>query len=440
MGFNTTDMGYAIFNNVRIPRDQMLMGHAKVDRDGTYTRPKHDKLAYSTLIYTRVNIIRTSAYQLAQAAVIATRFSVVREQGVGVASGAQKEIAIIDYKSQQYRLLTAMSQAYGLIFASATCTKAYDALMVEQLSDNHGDLPRLHALTASLKAYSTQVALDAAEDSRKCCGGFGFSDMSGFTAIVTTMASLPTLEGENHVMYQQTARYLVKGVRAIQQKQPLEASLQYLELPLQDQCNFRTSEDFRNENNQIEVFRHRAARLIFDAAELLDKAQSEGGLSYADAWNKAMLPLIRAARAHIELFVLECFTASVNSCPDSATKLTLTHLRDLFALTAMENPVLPGAMAFVEDGYVNAKQLAVVRDTVDNLLAELLPDLIALGDAWDFTDPSLGSSIGMRDGNIYERIMAWTKQLPLNVRSKEDGSVHRKGYEGHIKPMLKSRL
>jgi acyl-CoA oxidase len=29
IGFNSTDMGYAIFRHVRIPRDQILMGHAK---------------------------------------------------------------------------------------------------------------------------------------------------------------------------------------------------------------------------------------------------------------------------------------------------------------------------------------------------------------------------------------------------------------------------
>lgn len=440
MGFNTTDMGYAIFSQVRIPRDQMLMGNAKVDREGAYTRPKHEKLAYSTLIYTRVNIIRASAYQLAQSAVIASRFSVVREQGVGVATGAVQELSIMTYKSQQYRLLTIMAQAYALIFASETCTKAYSALLVEQLDDNHHDLPRLHALTAAFKAYSTQVALDGAEDARKCCGGFGYSDMSGFTAIISTIAPLPTLEGENYVMYQQTARYLMKGVRAIQQNQPVEESLQYLELPFQPQCDFHTTTDFRDANNQVAMFRHRASRLVFDAATLLEKAQTEEKLSYATAWNKVMMPLVRAARAHIELFVLECFTASVNSCPDSATKRTLSSLRDLFALTAIENPMLQGAMAFVEDGYVNAKQLSVVRDAVDGLLALLLPDIIALGDAWDFTDPSLGSAIGMHDGNIYERLMAWTKQLPLNIQAKEDGSVHRRGYEGVIKPMLKSRL
>jgi acyl-CoA oxidase len=154
------------------------------------------------MIYTRVTIINNSAYQVAQAAVIASRFSVVREQGVGVATDTDQELAIIDCKSQHYRLLTILAQAYALIFASQACTTAYRAVQREQLDGNHGNLPQVHALTAGLKAYSTQVALGA-EDARKYCGGFGSSDMSGLPAIVGTLAPTPTLEGENYVTYQQ---------------------------------------------------------------------------------------------------------------------------------------------------------------------------------------------------------------------------------------------
>ena len=440
MGFNTTDMGYAVFNNIRIPRDHMLMGHSKVLRDGTYIPPAHNKLAYTTLTYTRVGIINNTTFQMAQAAVIASRFSVVREQGVGVATDTNKEVAIIAYKSQQYRLLTIMAQAYALVLAAQTCTSEYHALQREQLAGDHSSLPRVHALTAALKAYTTQVAHDGAEDARKCCGGFGYSEMSGLPMILSTIAPLPTLEGENYVMYQQTARYLVKGVQAIQQNQPVDSALSYLRLPTTEQCGFTSAGDFLSPDNQMDIYRHRASRLIFEAASLLKKSQDEEKLPYADAWNKHMLPLVRAGRAHIELFVLENFIACVSRCPDAAARLTLTHLRNLFALTTIENPNSPGSLDFAEDGYVNAKQMAIIRDTVGNLLARLLPDLVALGDAWNFTDASLGSAIGMYDGNMYERLMAWTRQLPLNVKARSDDNLHRRGYEGVIGPMLKSRL
>jgi acyl-CoA oxidase len=49
----------------------------------------------------------------------------------------------------------------------------------------------------------------------------------------------------------------------------------------------------------------------------------------------------------------------------------------------------------------------------------LLPEAIALTDAWDFTDASLCSALGMRDGNVYENIMRWVEQMPINKGSVE---------------------
>ena len=439
-------MGYAVFEKVRIPRDHMLMGNAKVARDGTYTKPPHAKLSYTTLLYTRVNIAKVVPFQLAQAATIASRFSVVREQGVGFGSETSGELAIISYKSQHYRLLNIFAQAYALFFASKDCEKAYNKLLNDQKSGNHDKLPSLHALTAALKAYSTQVVCDGAEDARKCCGGFGFSDMSGMPQIMSTLVSVPTLEGENHVMYQQTARYLMKAVTAIRKGEKVDDSIQYLadwhsNTNKKDASSYQGEEAFLEPSNQLRAFRHRAARLSFYAADMMAKSQSANGdgLEYADAWNKNMMCLIRAARCHIELYVAHTFQKGVAACRDAPTREVLQDLCNLFILNTMENPTNPSTLAFFEDGFLNAQSLEIIRKTEEKLMAKLLPNIIGLGDAWDFTDACLGSAIGMYDGNMYERLMAWTRQLPLNVQARENDTLH-KGFRTSIQPMLSSRL
>lgn len=45
----------------------------------------------------------------------------------------------------------------------------------------------------------------------------------------------------------------------------------------------------------------------------------------------------------------------------------------------------------------------------------------------------------MKDGNVYETIMNWTKQLPINVNAERDGGVFLKGYQSYIKPVLEAR-
>lgn len=80
MGLNSSDMGYAVFNKVRIPRTNLMMGNVQVLADGTFIEGNHEKLAYTTMLWMRDRIIHAMAYRFAQAVVIATRYSTVREQ------------------------------------------------------------------------------------------------------------------------------------------------------------------------------------------------------------------------------------------------------------------------------------------------------------------------------------------------------------------------
>lgn len=45
-GYVCVDNGYAQFDHVRIPKENMLSGFAQVTEDGTYVRPPHAKLSY----------------------------------------------------------------------------------------------------------------------------------------------------------------------------------------------------------------------------------------------------------------------------------------------------------------------------------------------------------------------------------------------------------
>jgi len=76
-----------------------------------------------------------------------------------------------------------------------------------------------------------------------------------------------------------------------------------------------------------------------------------------------------------------------------------------------------------------------MRAEIDILLDKLLPDAVALTDAWSFSDASLASALGCKDGDVYNRIMTWTKQLPMNVNANENRGVWEDGWR-QIKPFL----
>lgn len=45
-GYASTDSGFARFNHVRIPKENMLSGFAQVTDDGQYLPPPHKKIGY----------------------------------------------------------------------------------------------------------------------------------------------------------------------------------------------------------------------------------------------------------------------------------------------------------------------------------------------------------------------------------------------------------
>ncbi|KAI9743446.1 MAG: hypothetical protein M1818_002758 [Claussenomyces sp. TS43310] len=448
MSYNGTCNGFATFNQVRIPRENLLMGNAAVSRDGTYTTAPHSKLSYATLVYVRIMITRNCSFQLAQALTIATRYSIVREQGLGPNGYGAAEVSIMKYKSQHFRLLTLISKTYAILFAWKSCNDSYHAMTTRQYQGDHTTLPYMHMLAAGLKAWATQTAADGAEDARKCCGGQGYITASGLPEIVASVTATATFEGENYVMWQQVARFLLRCLAEIRVGKPVDPSMEYLATENQEWQKQRHpgsipcpafGSDLLSHCALLAIYRHRATRLIFAAADLLHTAEKKEKLSPADAWNAHMLPLISAARAHIEYHILGTYAAHVTAIGSPGTRKVLSRCVTLFALSAIISPTGIDALTFVEDDHLSLSQLNDIRSHVNVLLIQLLPEAVALTDAWNFTDASLCSAIGCSDGDAYRRLMGWTRQLPINVNASKTRGVFEGGFKNSIEPLIKGR-
>ncbi|KAG6912595.1 hypothetical protein DXG01_013548, partial [Tephrocybe rancida] len=334
------------------------------------------------------------------AVTIATRYSVVREQGnLHFNPQISTEVTIMSYKSQHYRLLTSMARAFAIVFVSKACDAIYQDLVLRQSRGDHSTLAYGHITTASLKAWATQIAADGAEDARKCCGGHGYSVLSGLPDLASDVAAMATLEGENYVMYQQAARYLVKCVSAISAGQPIDPTMEYLRSTTLYQRCAAQGPEFLQPDVQLTIFRHRAVRLAFECHRLLEESTKRDKLSPDAAWNMHMMSLIVAARAHAEYFVLQSFVDHVARITNPSTRRVASHLCNLFALSTIESPFSIGALGFFEDSYITTAQLRDIRAHVNNTLSQLLPEAVGLTDAWGFSDASLSSALGQKDGN-----------------------------------------
>lgn len=67
---------------------------------------------------------------------------------------------------------------------------------------------QLHCQTSAIKAYTSDVTVRLLEICRQSCGGHGYLLSGGIGLLCSSALPLVTVEGENSVLYQQTARYV----------------------------------------------------------------------------------------------------------------------------------------------------------------------------------------------------------------------------------------
>ena len=72
-------------------------------------------------------------------------------------------------------------------------------------------------------------------------------------------------------------------------------------------------------------------------------------------------------------------------------------------------------------GIITFEELKSARDELFKLLDLLRPDAVNLVDSFDFPDNILCSTIGRKDGNIYEALVESTWKSPLNQTDPFEG-------------------
>jgi acyl-CoA oxidase len=70
----------------------------------------------------------------------------------------------------------------------------------------------MHAISAAIKARYSWSTLKAAQECRTILGGHGYSAFSKIPSIVDDIDVNVTWEGDNHMLLQQTSKYLMKAI------------------------------------------------------------------------------------------------------------------------------------------------------------------------------------------------------------------------------------
>eukprot|EP00160_Parvularia_atlantis_P014362 Unigene3536_Nuclearia_a/m.10794 Unigene3536_Nuclearia_a/g.10794 ORF Unigene3536_Nuclearia_a/g.10794 Unigene3536_Nuclearia_a/m.10794 type:complete len:321 (+) Unigene3536_Nuclearia_a:1161-2123(+) len=290
----------------------------------------------------------------------------------------------------------------------------YDFIAARDTKGDFSSLPELHATSAGLKSLCTYLTADGIEVCRKACGGHGYHAFSGFPQLENDYVPNATYEGENVVMALQTARYLAKAALDAAKGKAPEGNAHYLASLgrlASERWEVREQADVLSGDKIVAAFAHRAARLVAVATQQIGEHMKKGE-DFKAAFEHHTVDLLLASKAHCAYILVRNFVQGVAALPANASFTpVLRTLCALFGLFEMEK-----AMGdFLEDGYVSARQAALVRAQSRALLAVVRPNAVALVDAFDFSDYSLNSSLGRYDGDVYRDMYRRAQLEPLNA-------------------------
>ncbi|XP_041361181.1 peroxisomal acyl-coenzyme A oxidase 1-like [Gigantopelta aegis] len=422
--FGGIDNGFLKLESVRIPRNYMLMRHSQVLMDGTFVKPKNPKMAYGSMTSIRAALMNAAAFALAKGCTIAIRYSAVRRQ-VEITPGG-KEAQVLDYQTQQFKLLPCLATAYAFWFSGKFLQTFFHQVTKEMDKGAMEQLPQLHMISAGLKAFGTWTATSMLETLRMSCGGHGFSGASAFAALYQAFCAACTYEGEHTVLLLQTARFLMKCFSQVKQGQQLTGFVSYLNRPLEgSRCSLSSDLSL---SSLVDMYEHRAHRLIAKAAESIEHHLTRGK-TVGHASNQSGVMLCQAAMGHCHMFVLKMFVDKVHSKDlDTDVKNTLHTLCQLYAVYGIHKNLGD----FLEDGYMSRQQTELVDKKLYELLADVRNNAVALVDAFDIPDVVLNSALGRFDGNVYDALLGYAKQSKLN-----ESEVHDSYYK-YLKPFMQS--
>ncbi|KAF4313161.1 Acyl-CoA oxidase [Botryosphaeria dothidea] len=430
-GYNTMDNGFLLFNKVKVPHINMLARFSKVDPNtGKYIRPERPALVYGTLTWVRSNIVMQAGSTLARGVTIATRYCAVRRQFQDKDATDKKsgETQVLDYTMVQIRILTLLAATFALHFTGKSMMALYSENQKRMNQDvgkmgstergagpeeTHSGsdlLADLHATSCGLKSLASSTAAEGLEVCRRACGGHGYSDFSGIGRWYSDYLPTVTWEGDNYMITQQVARYLLKSARSVLNgDKPTNDTTTILKTFL-DKSDMGAAFDVLSKDEDIvAAFAWRAAFLTFEALKHRDEQKK--------AWNDLLVDFYRLSKAHSQYLVVKNFYESIQASEfnrelDPETQTLMYKLFRLYALHTLESE----ASEFYTSSAVTVRQIQLARTSaVMKLLAEIRPHAVRLVDSWDFPDWQLDSSLGRADGKVYEDMFHRASELnPLN--------------------------
>jgi acyl-CoA oxidase len=379
---------------------------------------------------------------LGQSATIATRYSIVRVQG------ATDEQRLINFPIHQSRVLPSISLVYLCSFTGKNYMRRWDQVLsnLRKLSEGQNDhlapqvlaqVADMHAISAGTKCWLGWMAGDWIETLRRCLGGHGYSAYNALGAISGDYAVMMTGGGDNIVLAQQNARFLLNSVKKAFLGKSLSPCVAYFadipalsgQTPAIDTTTFPPT----TIEGQISTIQTLVKFMMLRTSERI-QAKMSHVKDQLSVWNSFVGELLPISRMWTFAETLSVFLDEVkHQSLSSQVKLALLELIGYWGLVVISD----NFELFLTYGIVSASPdlKEKLEEEKNKFCEKIRNNAIGFVDALSLPDWLIKAPIGAYDGKIYSKYFQTVVEAPNSL-----GVPHY--WKQHIKPLtqLPSKL
>ncbi|XP_039123252.1 acyl-coenzyme A oxidase 3, peroxisomal-like [Dioscorea cayenensis subsp. rotundata] len=381
IGLNGVDNGRIWFDNLRVPRENLLNSVADVMPDGSYVSaikdPDQRFAAFlAPLTFGRVNIAVNAIYISKLGLSIATRYALTRRAFSTTPNGP--EVLLLDYPSHQRRLLPLIAKTCAMSSAGNFLKKLY-------VKRTPATNKIVHVYSSALKAMLTWHNMKALQECREACGGQGLKTENRIGHLKGEFDVQLTFEGDNNILMQQVSKALLAEYINVQKKKkPFEGlGLEHMNYPSPSMPYNLTRDVLRSIKFQTDIFclreRDLLTRLASEVAQLQTQGESKE-IAIIQSYQLAQ----ELARAFTERTILQTFIEDELNLHTGPLKDVMGLLRSMYALICIEEDA-----SFLRYGHLSPSNDALVRKEVMKLCSDLRPHALAIISSFGIPDSFL---------------------------------------------------
>lgn len=387
MGLNGVDNGKIWYQQVRVPRINLLDRFGGINETGEYhsliANPnKRFFIMLGALVVGRISVGLAGVSVSKNALSIAIRYALKRRQFEG--KNESEEMLVMDYPTHQRRLIPLLARTYAY-------HASLSRLAVDYVESNEDERRKIETQAAGLKAVGTWHCTRTVQECREACGGKGYLSENRIPDLKADSDIFTTFEGDNTVLMQLVAKGLLTEFKQSFHDGGFWAVARYLRSRIANTlaeynpyyARLTNVSHLLDRDFHRHALRYREKKLLISVAGRM-QSYLQKRLHPHDAFLKCQQHMIDLGKAYVERLAFKDFVAMVDDAPDSLHPI-LNKIAQLYALTCIEED----KGWFLETGYLEGNKTKAIRRVINKLCQELRYESRGLVDSWGIPDTLL---------------------------------------------------